>query len=333
MAAIPIFAVVLFIVFDPFEIGTALSGNFSALTDDPVPGTLALLALWCLAAVHAKRLHDRDRSAWWLLAPLFLLAFCALLARGEPPRYLLAAGALITLVPTIWLIAEAGFRPGSEGENRFGPVPVSKFPAAKPHKVTGGEMATAAIKGILWSPLGILVILPLQLIRLLLLPVRQRHVFFGVDGRIKRARFWGLTAAAFLLALVFDTLPIYAAASLSGRTYDQLELSPALKPFHLLITALAAWSLAAIGTKRLHDRNHSGWWMVVFSPFLGVVLVTLLGPNPTMESILDVLLLPTLLLAAWVILQLGFLKGTAGPNRFGPDPIAPPQSVSQSATP
>ncbi len=94
----------------------------------------------------------------------------------------------------------------------------------------------------------------------MLLPVRQRHVFSGVDGRIRRARFWSLTAATFVLALVFDTLPIYAAASLSGRTYDQLELSPALKPFHLLITALAAWSLAAIGTKRLHDRNHSGWW-------------------------------------------------------------------------
>jgi uncharacterized membrane protein YhaH (DUF805 family) len=26
-----------------------------------------------------------------------------------------------------------------------------------------------------------------------------------------------------------------------------------------------AWCFAAIGIKRLHDRNKSGWWMVLFS--------------------------------------------------------------------
>jgi uncharacterized membrane protein YhaH (DUF805 family) len=26
-----------------------------------------------------------------------------------------------------------------------------------------------------------------------------------------------------------------------------------------------AWCFAATGIKRLHDRNKSGWWMVLFS--------------------------------------------------------------------
>jgi len=48
--------------------------------------------------------------------------------------------------------------------------------------------------------------------------------------------------------------------------------------------------------RRLHDTNHSGWWI-----FLGCV--------PLVGGIV---------LLIWTI-----LKGTAGPNKYGPDPLAP----------
>jgi uncharacterized membrane protein YhaH (DUF805 family) len=28
----------------------------------------------------------------------------------------------------------------------------------------------------------------------------------------------------------------------------------------------------------------------------------------------------------WLFVEIGFLKGTQGPNRFGPDPLGAPQS-------
>jgi uncharacterized membrane protein YhaH (DUF805 family) len=51
----------------------------------------------------------------------------------------------------------------------------------------------------------------------------------------------------------------------------------------------------SVAVRRLHDRDYSGWWyLLVFIPLIG-----------------------------WLILFIWFcLKGTDGPNRFGPDPLA-----------
>lgn len=44
--------------------------------------------------------------------------------------------------------------------------------------------------------------------------------------------------------------------------------------------------------KRFHDRDKSGWWVLIaFIPIIGAI---------------------------WILIELGFLKGTPGPNRFGP---------------
>ena len=47
--------------------------------------------------------------------------------------------------------------------------------------------------------------------------------------------------------------------------------------------------------KRFHDRDKSGWWVLI-------VLIPIIG-------------------AIWLLIELGFLKGTLGPNRFG-SPVA-----------
>lgn len=63
-------------------------------------------------------------------------------------------------------------------------------------------------------------------------------------------------------------------------------------------------ALVATIVKRLHDRDESGWWSLVY--FIPVVCL-------------------------WVFIKCGFLKGTPGPNRFGPDPLAPPEQSYNSA--
>jgi uncharacterized membrane protein YhaH (DUF805 family) len=46
--------------------------------------------------------------------------------------------------------------------------------------------------------------------------------------------------------------------------------------------------------KRWHDRDKSGWWMLIlFVPIIGAI---------------------------WFLIELGFLPGTPGPNRFGQPP-------------
>ena len=49
-----------------------------------------------------------------------------------------------------------------------------------------------------------------------------------------------------------------------------------------------------VNIKRFHDRNKSGWWVLI-------ALIPLVG-------------------ALWIVIECGFLRGTVGDNRYGPDP-------------
>jgi uncharacterized membrane protein YhaH (DUF805 family) len=64
---------------------------------------LSLLLLWPALAIAAKRFHDRDKSAWWLLI------------------------LLIPVIGALWIIIELPFFRGTEGENRFGGDPTELY--------------------------------------------------------------------------------------------------------------------------------------------------------------------------------------------------------------
>ena len=100
--------------------GTGI-GAFSGL------GFIALVPLaWMSVALVFRRLHDRNKSGWWILpfylAPVTLaLAARAMLDKGGN----LAAGlaALAELALWLWAFVELGLRSGTRGKNRFGPDP------------------------------------------------------------------------------------------------------------------------------------------------------------------------------------------------------------------
>ena len=96
------------------------------------------------------------------------------------------------------------------------------------------------------------------------------------------------------------------------------SLLPALGSIVSAVQAL--WLLlptVGVTTRRLHDRNLSGWWQVL--P-LAAALPAIAG------AVLEANWLLMLAgcaagLASLVLLIVYALKGTAGPNRFGPDPL------------
>jgi uncharacterized membrane protein YhaH (DUF805 family) len=64
----------------------------------------------------------------------------------------------------------------------------------------------------------------------------------------------------------------------------------------LVLIALTLWPWIAVSVKRFHDRGRSGWFLLIaLIPFFG---------------------------ALWLLIELGFLRGTPGPNRFGSYPLA-----------
>jgi uncharacterized membrane protein YhaH (DUF805 family) len=62
--------------------------------------------------------------------------------------------------------------------------------------------------------------------------------------------------------------------------------------FSGIVALLALIPAIIVQLKRFHDRDKSGWWLLIG-------LIPIIG-------------------AIWLLIELGFLKGTPGPNRFGP---------------
>ena len=83
----------------------------------------------------------------------------------------------------------------------------------------------------------------------------------------------------------------------------------------------------AVCAKRGHDRNTSIWVVGVFFAIGAILDLLLLGgwitsadvPNPT--PLMLALLIPYLVFGFVLIIDLGFRRGTVGPNRYGPDPL------------
>jgi uncharacterized membrane protein YhaH (DUF805 family) len=90
-----------------------------------------VLVLWIFLATSIKRLHDRDRSGWWIV-PFFALPnlynhYSDLL----PDSYFMMVPALILFVLMIWRFVELYFLSGSRKTNRFGPNPLQPVNTTK----------------------------------------------------------------------------------------------------------------------------------------------------------------------------------------------------------
>jgi uncharacterized membrane protein YhaH (DUF805 family) len=88
----------------------------------------------------------------------------------------------------------------------------------------------------------------------------------------------------------------------------------------------------AVAIKRLHDRDKSGWWLLLFY-FAPVVLIgigTLLGVASVLGESAGGGILAMIFYVAgavagiWGFVELGCLRGTVGPNQYGPDPLGNP---------
>ena len=122
-------------------------------------------------------------------------------------------------------------------------------------------------------------------------------------GRASRSEFWWFCLFTFILNLIVGLLG---------------SLLPALGSIVSAVQAL--WLLlptVGVTTRRLHDRNLSGWWQLL--P-LAAALPAIAGAVLESDGLL-MLAGCTVALASLALLIVYALRGTAGPNRFGPDPL------------
>jgi uncharacterized membrane protein YhaH (DUF805 family) len=103
-------------------------------------------------------------------------------------------------------------------------------------------------------------------------------------GRINR-RAWWLYGVALMFGLGLLLHALLGIARVRVETAEPL------------VNVLLLWPVLALSIKRWHDRNQSGWWVLV-------VMVPVVG-------------------WLWAFWCNGVLRGTPGPNRFGADPLTP----------
>ena len=138
-------------------------------------------------------------------------------------------------------------------------------------------------------------------------------------GRASRLSYWTISllcilfvAGAWFVGLLLDDLIP------TGLTFSDLGLV-------LGLVAAAAVGLA-VTVRRLHDRGKSAWWLLIFVAIpTGARLVAehLMDDGPNSRTIaLGVLFIVVLPLSLWAFVDLGTIRGSPGPNRYGEDPLA-----------
>lgn len=97
------------------------------------------LFLWIYLATAIKRLHDRDRSGWWLVPFFFLPGLYNQFSDLLPNSTWMLPFWLVAAILWLWGFVEMFIVSGSVGDNRFGPDPwpKSQAPPSRPRPQQG----------------------------------------------------------------------------------------------------------------------------------------------------------------------------------------------------
>jgi uncharacterized membrane protein YhaH (DUF805 family) len=113
----------IFTVLDPAA-WRALS--FAKLPMLLVKATGMVLSLWIFIATSIKRLHDRDKSGWWMVPFIAVPSLHDHFSDLLPGSYFALISGAIMLVLMIWGFVELYFLRGTKWTNRYGPDPLGK---------------------------------------------------------------------------------------------------------------------------------------------------------------------------------------------------------------
>ncbi len=111
------------------------------------------------------------------------------------------------------------------------------------------------------------------------------------EGRIGRQTYWLKYVVPYVVIIILLSI----VETVAGITVDD-GMGNGIGILSTIFILANIWFGLAVGAKRCHDRNRSGW-------FQAIMLIPIIG-------------------GIWLLVELGFLKGSEGANRFGPDPLA-----------
>ncbi len=130
-------------------------------------------------------------------------------------------------------------------------------------------------------------------------------------GRIGRQTFWIAMGAVYIL----NVLACLLADQIQG---DRLSA---------IVDLAFTYPEFAITLKRAHDRELPVWLLIAFFTANAVfdfldVLGLPIAVNDSSNMLALATTIPFAVFGVALLVELGFRRGTAGPNKYGPDPLA-----------
>jgi uncharacterized membrane protein YhaH (DUF805 family) len=148
-------------------------------------------------------------------------------------------------------------------------------------------------------------------------PARSRlgafvNLMFGYDGRVGRLYFFlGFLAFVAIISLLLGN--VEEAVAGTGDVGRHVAV--------MFIIGIGIWMHSAIAIKRLHDRDKAaGWYLVYGAAPVGIFIAAIYFYVERIPAAAWILFIASFAGLIWAIVELGFLRGTRGPNRFGPEP-------------
>jgi uncharacterized membrane protein YhaH (DUF805 family) len=176
--------------------------------------------------------------------------------------------------------------------------------------------------------------------------VNVKQLLFSNKGRVGRKEFWLYSVPAAIMGGLW-LLFIYKHLNLMGIMFDMLNRWFPATPNHppnymmhlvglpLFLPVLILWLLlwfspvifaviiaSNMYDKRWNDRNRpkSQRWSFLMILLPAMILSYHLNLGRSARISLIAILVAAIL---WILMELGFLRGTVGDNAYGPDPLLP----------
>lgn len=150
---------------------------------------------------------------------------------------------------------------------------------------------------------------------------RPIEKYADFTGRAARAEYWW-----YVLALIIIYILVRIVESIFGVNRMVFGV---YGPLTLLIAAATIVPNLAVGVRRLHDTDRSAWWLLLLVPYLvSAFLMVEAYAAGSMAGFGAAGLVGLVgLVCCLIFLALMVLPGTAGSNRFGPNPYGNGEAV------
>jgi uncharacterized membrane protein YhaH (DUF805 family) len=155
-------------------------------------------------------------------------------------------------------------------------------------------------------------------------------LFTTLEGRINRKPYWvgWLMMMLAFMVIGFGIVRVWGIEAFNGPYSGASALQ-------LLLGALVTVVSVPLMVKRLHDRNKSGHyvWPLLILEALWVTgdLAGITGNTEDINTLGWCVAAVYSAIAIWMLIELGFLRGTRGDNAYGPDPLGASANATEPA--